>query len=484
MIKKYFLLFLIVGLFIGNSPVLAQVDPEFDPNNIISDDAILNSSAMSLADIKNFLGQRKSFLSQYSAPDSDGVVMSAAEIIYNASMNNYDCYGVKLSDNPNMAERRSKCTPITINPRFLLVLLQKEQGLIDSTNPSQSALDWATGYGCPDSGGCNERWKGFGKQVNSAALQFYDYMVNPRLYKYKAGQTYLFTNPFAIEELRSDVEVTPTNSATAALYNYTPHVYNGNYNFYKLWQRYFSQDLLNGSLVQINGEAGVWLIQNGQKRPFLSKSALLSRYDTSRVIKVSATDLGKYSKGAPIRFSQYSIVQAPDGKIYLLVDDKKRLIVSDEVFRKIGFNPMEIEQANWEDVLAYVEGAPISAEVGTPIGYLAQDATTGGVYWVEDTMRYPLWDAVLLKTKFKDRPITKMTTEELAVFTQGNPVKFEDGYLLKSSISSAVYIIEDGKKRPIVSGDVFVEHGFKWENIVSVSPKLLYLYDNGEALVN
>jgi hypothetical protein len=214
-----------------------------------------------------------------------------------------------------------------INPKYLLVKLQKEQSLISDSSPKQSQLDWATGYGCPDSWACNPYYKGFGKQINSAALQFRWYMLNPQKYTYKAGNTYTFKNQYGTIS-NSDLEVYIENTATAALYNYTPHVYNGNYNFWKLWNKYFpTQGYTEGTILKI-GES-YYLIQNGMSRKFASKSVLTSRFDINKAIEVSASALNAYTEGAPIKFSNYSIIMAPDGKLYLLVDGKKRVFAKD-----------------------------------------------------------------------------------------------------------------------------------------------------------
>ena len=140
----------------------------------------------------------------------------------------------------------------------------------------------------------------------------------------------------------------------------------------------------NGTLVQIRGEAGVWLIQNGVKRPFHTKGALTSRFDFNKIVKVNKSDLDNYTKGSPIKFPQYSLIRSPRGTIYLLVDDVRRGITSGEVFKKIGYNPEEIINASWADVNAYAEGKPITEESSYPTGALLQDKETGGVYWVED----------------------------------------------------------------------------------------------------
>ena len=454
---------------------------EFNPNYIISDSEILDSGSMSLNAIKEFLKNKGGYLANYSCPNADGIVKSAAEIIYDAAVNNYDCDGIDSSSDFTIAEKKQKCAPISINPQFLLVLLQKEQSLIEETSPSKSQLDWATGYGCPDGGGCNPRWQGFGKQVNSAALQFAYYMSNPHHYTYKQGQTYTFTNPYSTTENETTI-VAPVNQATAALYNYTPHVYNGNYNFFNIWQRYFTRLYPDGSLLQADGEIGVWLIQNNKKRPFLTKGALTSRFDENKIITVKKADLDSYEKGASIKFPQYSVIRSPRGTIFLLVDNKRRGFADGEAFRKIGINPEEVINASWEDVNAYDEGLPITAASAYPTGALLQDDTTGGVYWVIEGVKAPIWDAVFLKTKFKNKKIIPVSPEELNEYSAIEPVIFGDGELVKSPNSPAVYIIANGKKRPFASGKVFESLGYKWENVITVSSKVLYLHGKGEAI--
>jgi len=451
-------------------------EAKFNPNNIISDSEMLNSNTMTLNDIENFLQDKAGYISNYVTQNSDGQTKTAAQIIYDAA-HNYDCDGIELSDNPTREERARKCNLISINPRLLLVLLQKEQSLIEDKNPSKRQLDWATGYGCFDGQACNPRWQGFGKQVNSASLQFYDYVNNPGAYPYQAGETYTVSNCDDTDSI-----ITPKNNATAALYNYTPHVFNGNYNFHKLWRKYFTILYPNGSLLQAEGEPGVWLIKDGKKHPFLTKGALTSRYDVNKIITVNKSDLDSYLKGSPLRFPQYSLVRSPAGSIYLLVDDKKRLIENAEVFRQIGYNPEEVVNASWEDINAYTAGTTITASSTYITGALLQDKNTGGVYYVEDGTKSPLWDPILLKTKFKNFTIVPVETEKLDSYKTINPAKFEDGNILKSDASPAVYIIENGKKRPVASGKIFESLGYKWENIITVSPKLLALYDLGETL--
>jgi hypothetical protein len=448
------------------------VELAFNPHNIIGDAEVLDHTAMTLDEVRNFLSLKGGFLSTFqtnSCLDTDlynptgvykpctGPVKTAAEIIYDRAITN------------------------RVNPKFLIVLLQKEGSLVElKTKPSQTRVDWAVGYGCPDSGGCSPRYQGFWRQINSASLQFRDYMENSQLYNYKPNQTYTVSNTG-----REPMVVTPQNLATAALYNYTPHVYNGNFNFFNIWQRYFpriTSTYPNGSLLQVEGEKGVWLIQNGKKRPFVSKGALSSRYDTSRILKTTATQLSTYVTGAPIKFPQYALVRSPSGGIFLLDGDSKRPITSGTSFKKLGFNPEEVVSASWDDINAYQNGTPITATSSYPTGTLLQDKTTGGIYWVQDNTKAPILDRIIIQTKFKGRKAAPVSSKELAAIPTTAPILFEDGQLLKSLTSTSVFVIADGQKHPIYSGTIFEKLGYKWENVITVSPKILYYYPQGEAL--
>ena len=468
-------LFLTAFLFFVSA---ASAGDNFNPNLIISNEEMMDTTTMTKDDIQAFLEARGSYLAGYRTKNYRGEYKMASEIIYDAAANNYDCEGTDVNISDSYEKKAKYCRKVTINPRMLLVLLQKEQSLSEDPSPTKRQLDWATGYGCPDGQACNTRWEGFGKQVNSAALQFFDYLVNPHRYGFRAGLTYTITNTG-----RPSQQVTPANHATAALYNYTPHVYNGNYNFYKLWLKYFSFIYLDGSLLQAKGEDGVWLIQNGKKRPFTSRGALSSRFDANKILTVTKSDLENYPIGDPIKYAQYSLLRSPRGTIYLLVDDKRRGFNSAEAFRKVGYHPDEIVDASWEDINVYEEIAPITATTSFPMGALLQDKSTGGIYFVFEGTKAPLWDASLLKTKFKRQVIIQEDPAKLASYETVEPAIFSDGELLTSPTNPAVFVIAEKKKHPFISGKAFEELGYRWNNILTVPENILDLYALGEAIL-
>ena len=463
------------------------VDANFNPNRILEDSELLDYDSMNLSEIQNFLAKKGSYLANYSTINTHGDTKSAAEIIYDATNNNYDCDGVTLSDSPTEAEKKLKCRHITtVNPKFILVLLQKESSLIEDSSPSQGRLDWATGYGCPDNYACNIYYKGFGKQVNSAALQFLAYINEQSRYRYQAGQTYTVSNTvgdYCTAENATSV-ITPANKATAALYNYTPHVFNGNYNVYKLWNRYFpksSRYYPDGSIIKASGDPKVWLIEGGKKRPFANWSSYASRFRPEQIITVDASDLENYATGAEIKFANYSLIQTTDKKIYLLVDKEKRPFADLATFKKFGFNPEELETAAVNDLSDYKLGKTITATSTFITGALLQDSTTGEIFYVEDGKK-SLVDKVVLKVKFPDKKIIKKTSKELKAYATGTPILFDDGTLTKTDTFPTVYLISGGKKRPFADDATFQKLGYNPANIISASSQLLYNYDMGEII--
>ncbi|MEY4319437.1 MAG: hypothetical protein RL378_541 [Actinomycetota bacterium] len=113
-----------------------------------------------------------------------------------------------------------------ISAKVLLVLLQKEQGLITNANPTADKLKIATGYACPDTAPCDAKYFGFYNQVYSAASQLKRYTEpTSRFYNSKpvGVRSPILFHPNARCGTKS---VNIMNLATHALYIYTPYTPN------------------------------------------------------------------------------------------------------------------------------------------------------------------------------------------------------------------------------------------------------------------
>jgi len=419
---------------------------EFNPNNILSDFTYTNYDSMSVDEIQFFLTQKGSGLATYKTEDIDGTIKTAAEIIYQAANDH------------------------KINPKFLIVLLQKEQSLTETSNPTQYQFDWATGYArCDDPVACSPEAvaenKGFAKQVNLAAERNRFYIENSNNgWLKKANSLYEIDG----------YQITPVNQATANLYNYTPH-YHGNYNFWKIWNRYFAKNYPDGTLLRSDNSDAVYLIEYGARRPFLNKAAFSSRFSSDKIITVSEDDISRYEIGTPIKFPNYTLMRDPSKSIYLLINDKKHRISSPEVFRKIGFIDDEIIDLSDEEINEYKNGDDITMKSLYPIGALLKDKQNKKIYYAKNGVKQIILNMAVLKSNYAGKEIIETEHSEIKKMRSDWPVKFKDGEIVKAKASPAVYVISNGKRRPIASGQAFTNLGYKWENIIETENKTLQL---------
>ncbi|PIR76733.1 MAG: hypothetical protein COU32_00600 [Candidatus Magasanikbacteria bacterium CG10_big_fil_rev_8_21_14_0_10_42_10] len=439
------------GLVMPQTAFLAT-DAPFNPNFLLSDEELQSWESMSRTDIQAFLDGRQSYLSTYRTEDKNGVQRLAADIIYNAAAEN------------------------KINPKYVLVKLQKEQSLITAQQPTQKQLDGATGYGISDGCGWDcatyKNNQGFGKQVDSAAaiMRWYYDNVSSQSWIKRPPLSYTIDGEF----------ITPASLATGFLYTYTPHL-QGNKNFWSLWQSWFDQVYPDGTILKTDTDPTVYLIQSGKKRAFASMTALATRYDPKRIIIVPSTELSRYDKGSDISLPNYSVVNA-GGTYYLLDYDTKRPFASSDTVRQLGYNPDEILDATQDELTTYTNGKIISAENADPLGQVVQLKENSALYYIQDNEYHLIYDKAIQKENFPHLKITPGTLEKLKGLTQGEPVKMKNGTLVLVQGDNKVYVIENGKKRHIASEAVFAGLGYDSKNIVTINEFAGIIHETGEPI--
>ena len=420
-------------------------DEFFNPDHILSDAEMTDYNSLSLTGIQRFLEEQGSGLAGGTYTDYLGVRRSAASIIWQAAQESQ------------------------INPKVLLTTLQKEQSLIEDPSPTQRQIDRAMGYRCPDSGSCHPNTLDFGKQVDGAAWQFQQYLTRPQDWFFKAGETYAVDNRYIIR---------PQTTATAGLYNYTPH-YSGNQSFWRIWNRYWAREYPEGTLLKANDGPNVWLLQFGTRRPITSFSVLVSRFDPKKIITVSRSDVERYPEGPQIKFSNYSILSLPDQRLFLLVDDQLREI-DPEAFRKLGYHPEEVVPVEETDFAGYTPGPKITAESLYPTGILLQNSETGGVYYVENSTKHPIFSREIMRSRFPSLTLRQVLPVEFEQYADGTPAQFQDGELVRIEGQSSVYVISEGLRRWIPTEEVFTGLGYRWENIVTTNAAAVELHPLGD----
>lgn len=444
--NKYKIVFIFIALLI--LPLIANAqDAQFNPDYIISDHELTNFTVMNQEGVINFLKEKAGALANYFTNDLDNQLKHAGEIIYNAS-------------------QRHK-----INPQILIALIQKEQTLVTQPAIKPTQFDWATGFACYDYRRPVSRFSGFTTQVDRAAWRLRYFLEHPWEFYYRPGQAYKI----------SGKKVRPQNLATSALYNYTPYL-RGNKLFWKIWQSWFAKKgpLPDGTLVRARDEKGVWLIQNGLRRAFHSKAVFLSRYSFGKVREISRQELEKYEIGEPMAFPNYSLLKASAGDVFLTIDNLKRKIVSSKIFRQIGFNPEEVITVDDSDLTQYIEDKPITTPY--PTGALLQNKINGAIFYVKDEVKYPIIDKVILENNFPYNRIIQVGPEALEEFIVGEPIKLNDGALIKTRYREIVYVIAQGQRLPIADIETFEGLGYQWDLILTVPEPVLIIHPLGQTI--
>ena len=260
--------FLVQRYHYDNNDVDAVSLAGFDPGYIISDYQMSNYSSMSETDIQRFLTSKNSCSNtDYNYYRS---LSSNSRYTWHWRDGHFVCLSEeRFGDGETIGSGETAARIIwraaqdyRINPQVLIVLLQKETGLITDPIPNNGDYRKATGYGCPDTAPCASEYYGFKNQVRKAAAMFRA-VLDGGWTNYPLGNNYIQYNPNAscggsVVNIRS--------LATSALYRYTPYQPNagalaagygtaycgayGNRNFYLYFEDWFGG--ITGEEIVIN----------------------------------------------------------------------------------------------------------------------------------------------------------------------------------------------------------------------------------------
>jgi hypothetical protein len=387
----------------GAASVPAAAVVGFRPGRIIDDKVFTATGTMSVAAISNFIAGKvatcksgytclEDFRQNTRARAADqwckgyaaGTRESAATIIYKTAQS------------------------CGINPQVLLVMLEKEQGLVTHTWPSDWRFTIAMGMGCPDTADCDTQFYGFQNQVYGAARQMKIYAGDDYFNWYPVGRT-------------SQVRYHPNAScgssgvliesqSTANLYFYTPYQPNaaalaagagtgnscssyGNRNFYRYFTAWFGSTLRTDPCTVPATSAATWTYA-------LTKSV------TGRTAPNTSCATGAVSLAAGT-VAQATAVTADDAWLRLRTASGERWVPRSAVREATGAErpcalPAGIRTASWTyvvgsagatgrgaphtgcktDTVAYAAGTTAQAVAATADGSWLRLRTGSGLRWV------------------------------------------------------------------------------------------------------
>lgn len=259
------------------APAAAVSGGEFDPGYIISDTQFYDSDAMTEVEIQAFLDAKGPATCRVGYTCLKDYTFTTFTKVANPM-----CATYTGAANETVARIIWKVSQACgISPRVLLVMLQKEQGLITDTWPTAGQLAAAMGAGCPDTAACDPAQAGFYQQVYLAAYYLIRYGGPPGtgpgtayssdFSRYGPGKTVAIQyHPNAACGTQS---VYIRNQPTGSLYTYTPYTPNaaalanlgatgdacssyGNRNFWWLYSIWFGDPTAGIEGVTVSRIAG------------------------------------------------------------------------------------------------------------------------------------------------------------------------------------------------------------------------------------
>lgn len=338
----------VAACFLFPNHIFALSGSDFRAGNIISDSVFFNGSTMTLGEVQAFLNAKVPSCDTWGTQPSgrQGYPTRADWGRANGAAPPYTCLRDYRQNTPNRPAEPGLCmgyraTPnqlaseiiyyvaesCGINPKALIVLLQKEQSLITDDWPWPIQYRSATGYGCPDTAPCDAEYYGFFNQVYAAARQFKRYTQGG--FNHRAGMNNSVRYHPNVACGSSIVYI--ENQATAGLYNYTPYQPNkaaldnlygtgdncssyGNRNFWRLFNDWFGSTQGGSYLLRTIDNATVYLVVNDTKYPISDINVLDAFSPLGPVGYVSPQYLASKSTGSVLK----RLVRSEDGTVYFV----------------------------------------------------------------------------------------------------------------------------------------------------------------------
>lgn len=443
------------------------VDPLFTPNKLIDDKIFVDTQTFGgAAGVQKFLEAKGSVLASTNSDFLIKLKEPVATILKQG-----------LEDpQPSLGRLRTAAELIWdasqfagINPQVILVTLNKEQSLITGqfTDDAklQKALDRSMGFACPDSGGCGDLFPGFYYQLfgnfDSAGNRYIGAAkslarsfnteggrgpaVSGRVSR--IGDTITLDNTLGgYDGILPQQTVQLSNSATAALYRYTPHVFNGNYNFWRFFQAWFRYP--NGTLLKLAQAGDTYIIQNGLKQMVPAFVAQARGLNLTTAIIVSPNEFESYQTDAILSPADNTIIAvAGDSQKYVFINNIKHP-ASDFVIKQRGLNPASVLAVTPSEGSLFNSGSILTPSDGTII----RGQTNQAVYLVKNGSLQMFSAFTFGQRKIPAKQVVTVPDAEISTYPKFGFVAPLENTIFKSPASQTVYIAgADGLKHPMTA---------------------------------
>ena len=115
--------------------------------------------------------------------------------------------------------------------------------------------------------------------------------------------------------------------------------------------------------MQDTKTGGIFYVVDGTKAPLTDKILLNTKFKGKKIIKTSTKVLNTYTKISPVLFDDGTLVKTDSFPVvYLIYNGQKRPFLDGSIFTKLGYNSKNIITVSSQFLYNYPLGDPIKDE--------------------------------------------------------------------------------------------------------------------------
>ena len=217
----------------------------------------------------------------------------------------------------------------------------------------------------------------------------------------------------------------------------------------------------------------------------ISQGGLTSSYSGPVIVGHGEVEEGNSDPGIVdlkrVRKEAKQIILNYKNYLFSTKDDDKIYKIEDGQLKEFKSNTYNYQVINLEKNQLEVFLNPLIGQFSD--GILVKSYNRDRVYLIEKNKRRAILSQQLFNLKkYKWNNVVSLSDRNLAIYPLGNPLTYPEGSLIKGQ-GPEVYLVENEKRRHITSPLLFINKGFSWKNIITVSEEELLTHSPGENLL-
>jgi subtilisin family serine protease len=237
-------------------------------------------------------------------------------------------------------------------------------------------------------------------------------------------------------------------------------------------------DHTDATLIKTVSNTAIYYL-DGNKRKIPNASVFLKTgFRWQDVVIVNTSEMNSYPASSGFMYHDSTLVKGSGTAVYVLEYGTKRHITSANIFNNCGYK--------WTNIVTVADSMldristsnQLSGCATHPSGSLIKTSSSTAVYLLDNGRKQLIPNATIYRASYEWASIIVISDLEMSGYPTSGNMKIRDGVLIKGS-GSAVYVMEYGEKRHITSGSVFSALGYQWKNILILSDAIIDGYPTG-----